>query len=342
MRTMRLFLYTGLVAAAVGWVKPAEANTYPVIVKGTVVMEDGTPPPFSVAIEKYCSNINGSAPGPITNKKGEWIWRLEIDAFATQACVFRASHAGYTSTALDASGLNTTSHDTTISLPPLIISESIPDAYAIVVSTSKIPGKAKSDFNQAMKSLDVPNFDKASRELQAAVDAAPKFAEGWHALGVVSERLKEPQKARDAYEHAIAADDKMLQAYVALTRLCLKTKDWQGAAKTADALIQADKKRLYPEVYVHQAVAQYELKNLDAALASAQEAVRLDPRHKNPRSEYVLGRILEAKGDSAGAKEHFAKYLELDSGAADIQAVRAHIANLGQTADSSEPELEPL
>ena len=47
-------------------------------------------------------------------------------------------------------------------------------------------------------------------------------------------------EARDAYEHAIEADPKMFAAYVTLTRLCLKTKDWAGAAKAADDLIKVD------------------------------------------------------------------------------------------------------
>ena len=112
-----------------------------------------------------------------------------------------------------------------------------------------------------MKALDNNNFPEAATQMQAAVLAAPKFAIGWHALGVVHERLEKLTEARDAYEHAIDADPKMLAAYVTLTRLALKTKDWQGAAKAADALIKVDSKKTYPEIYLHQAVARYALKD---------------------------------------------------------------------------------
>jgi hypothetical protein len=72
------------------------------------------------------------------------------------------------------------------------------------------------------------------------------------------------------------------------------------AYRTADALIKADPTRTYTETYLHRAVALNGLKDLDGALTSVKEALKLDPQHKRLREEYVLGRILEAKGDAAG------------------------------------------
>jgi hypothetical protein len=53
-------------------------DTYAIIVTGAVTMEDGSPPPFIVGIERVCSDPHGDAPGPITNKKGEWVWRMQF------------------------------------------------------------------------------------------------------------------------------------------------------------------------------------------------------------------------------------------------------------------------
>ena len=190
-----------------------------------------------------------------------------------------------------------------------------------------------------MKALDTSNFSEAATQMQAAVAAAPKFAVGWHALGVVQERQQKLAEARVAYEHAIEADPKMFVAYITLARLCLKTKDWQGAAKASDMLIKADSKKTVPEIYLHQAVARYGLKDLDGAAVSAQEAIQ----RKIPRAEYVLGRILEAKGDAAGAREHMSKYLDMDKNAPDAELIRMHLQNVGKPdAAHDEPELEVL
>jgi len=332
---MRVFLGTCLVASLLSSVQPVAAEVYPLIVKGKVTMPDGSPPPFSVGIERVCSDIQGSAPGPVTDKKGEYIWRMNVDPLNTRACFIRATHAGYTSSDIDISGLDGLT-TTVTTLEALVITGRVTDPYAIVSSESNTPSKASAPWKAAMKALDANNIPEAATKMQAAVQAAPKFAVGWHALGVVQERLEKLADARVDYEHAIEADPKMLPAYVTLTRLELKTKDWEGAAKTADAEIKADQKKAFPEIYLHQAVARYALKDYDGAATSVQEALK----NKIPRAEYVFGRILEAKGDAAGAREHIAKYLDLDKNTPDAELIRTHLEMIGKPeAQKPEPEL---
>jgi hypothetical protein len=321
-------------------VQRASAEVYPLIVKGKVTMPDGSPPPFTVGIERVCSDLQGSAPGPITDKKGEYTWRMDVDPLRTRACFIRATHTGYTSTTVDVSGLDGSTHTTT-TLDTLVITNGrTVDPYAIISNDSNMPSRASAPWKAAMKALDNRNDAEAATQMQAAVAAAPKFAIGWHALGVVEEKqLQKLSEARDAYEHAIQADPKMLAPYLALARLCIKTKDWQCAAKSVDALIKLDTKKTVTEVYLHQAVARYGLKDLDGAAASAQQAIQL----KFARAEYVLGRILEAKGDAAGAREHISKYLEMDKNTPDADVIQAHLQNIGKPeASALEADLEVL
>jgi Tfp pilus assembly protein PilF len=320
---------------------PANADVYKIILHGKVVMPDGSAPPVIVAIERICSDSAGSAPGPVTNEKGEFIWQMEIDPLESRDCRVRASHTGYTSTSVEVSGLDTTR--TALDLPPITISAAVADASAIIVADSGIPGRARKDWDAAMKALDVPDMAEAGRRLEAVVAESPKFSQAWHGLGVVDERLRKQAEARAAYEHAIESDPKLLPAYVMLARLSIKMKDWQGAEKAADSLIKVDPKHHYPEVYLHLAVARYGLKDLSGAEESVQEAIRLDATHNRPRAEYVLGRILEAKGDVNGAKEHMAKYLQLDPAPADVDLVKQHIERIGKpSASDVDPDLEPL
>jgi tetratricopeptide (TPR) repeat protein len=265
---------------------------------------------------------------------------MKIDPFRPRACVLRATHAGYTSSSVDVSGINTTSRATTATLPAVVISPTTADPYRIEANESNMPGKAKAPFHAAMKALDANNFTEAGKQLEAAVAAAPKFAQGWHALGILDEkRLDRFQDAKAAYQHAIEADPKLLTAYVTLTHVCLKTKDWQTASQTADALIKADPRHAFPEIYLHRAVALYGLKDLAGAESSVQEAIKLDPQHKRPREEYVLGRILEAKGDTKGAAEHMATYLGMDPGTPDSSVIKSHLENMGKP-NAPEAELE--
>ncbi len=340
MKITRVFLSALAIACFICFIKPAAGENYPLIIRGKVLMPNGSPPPFTVGIERVCSDQVGSAPGPLTNKKGEFLWRMDVDPMRTRSCVLRATHAGYTSTAIDISALNGYL-STTIDLEPIIINSLTDDPYAIIISESDMPFRARSATKAAMKALDEPNYAEAANQFQTAVEKEPKFALGWHALGVLLERKDSLKDAREAYEHAIQSNPRFLAPYMTLVRLCIKTQDWECTTKTADALIKADKKHNYVDIHLHRAVAQYKLNNLDEALASVQEALRQDPNNMNPRSEYVYGRILEAKGDIEGARQHMSRYLELDKKAPDQEKIKQHIQNLGKPG-SPEPELEYL
>ncbi|HEV3330346.1 MAG TPA: tetratricopeptide repeat protein [Bryobacteraceae bacterium] len=341
MGSPRVTLSLCLVAVLFCFIQPAAGDVYPIIIHGKVTMADGSPPPFTAGIERACSDLMGSAPGPTTNKKGEFLWRMDVDPLAVRACVLRATHQGYISTSIDISALDTTK--TEAFLPPLVLSVPSADPAVIHVSEENVPLRAKSSFEAAMKALDKPDYADAASKLEAAVKNSAKFAEGWHALGVVDEQLGKTADARAAYEHAVESDPKFFRAYVMLARVCIKTSNWACAAKTADDLLKADKKQTYPEIYLHQAVARYGMKDLNGAEMSIQEAIRLDPGHRKPREEYVLGRILEAKGDVIGAREHMKKYLELEPAPLDVDQVKTHLENVGKPeAGVVDPSLEVL
>src|SRR5690349_3968298 len=76
-------------------------DTYTIIMDGKVVMPDGTPPPKTVGIERVCSDVNGSAPGPITDKKGHYTWTQQLNPAAQRACYLQATLPGFVSTRFD-------------------------------------------------------------------------------------------------------------------------------------------------------------------------------------------------------------------------------------------------
>ena len=333
-----MFSVRSVVAGLVLLAALSLADTYQLILQGKVQMNDGSAPPATVSIERICSDSQGSAPGPITNKKGEYVWRMEVDPMKTRACFLRAHLDGYVSTQIDISALNSYSNP---KLEPLVLTATSGDPTVIAVPESAVPAKAHSAWKAAMKAVDAGNMPEAAGRLQDAVNAAPKFSGGWHALGLVNGMQQKTKEAREAYEHAVSADPKNLPAYVMLARMCVRMKDWQCVANSSDALLKADVKRAYWEIYLHQAVARYQLKDLAGAESSVQETLKRDQAHKMPRAEYVLGRILEAKGDLNGAREHMTSYLKLDPNAADSTIVRGHLENLGKPeASAVEPDLE--
>jgi len=329
-------------AAAFCAVPKVRADVYSVIIVGKVVMPDGSPPGFTVSVERECSDFS-MGNGPLTDKKGVWIWRLDIDVYEQRACVIRAHHDGYVSTEIDGSNINSHYLDKTVHVPDIMLMPKIPDPYTIHMNGDNFPPKAKGPFDRAIKALDAHDYDTAVVEFKGAVGVSPKFAEGWHALGVVYDKTNRPELAREAFTKAIEVNPRLLTAYVTLTRSCLQLKDWKCALDTSDRLIRLDLKRLYTEIYLHRAVARFQLKDLAGAEEDVNESIRLDPQHKRPREEYVLGRILEEKGDVEGARTHMIKYLELEPTAQDAEQVQSHMFVLGKPeAKDIVPALELL
>src|SRR5215831_20955047 len=112
----------GLVALA----STSLSETYPLIVRGKVTMKDGAPPPKPVGIQRICTDIQGSAPGPLTGKNGDYLWRMDVDPMRTRRCWLQAELSGYVSTRIEISNLNGYT-STSVDLPPIILGPAIPD-----------------------------------------------------------------------------------------------------------------------------------------------------------------------------------------------------------------------
>jgi Flp pilus assembly protein TadD len=339
MPSPRILTAIWLVTSLTPMVKPVSATSYEVIIRGKVTMQDGSPPPAGVEIQRECSDGNGSTPGPAANKKGEYIWRLDNDTTYTRTCRIEAALSGYSSTSVDISGLMGFVSKT-VDLPPLLLSIRS-DPRVINSTDTDVPGAAHAAWKLAMKAVESGNTAEVAKQLRLAVAAAPKFARGWHTLGIAYENDEMVAEAKDAYLRATDADPRMLVSWVTLSRIDVLAKDWQGAARAADTALKLDSKHVYPEVYLHQAVARFEMNDLPGAESSANEALRRDPKERKFRGEFVLGRILAAKGDAAGARTHISKYLALNPTPPDIELIKGYLDAIGKPeADALKPDLE--
>ncbi len=328
-----------LLAGALLWTRPAAADQRPIIFHGKVEMWDGTPPPKSVALERTCSALLDNIPGPLTNKEGFYTWRLEVDPFNTRRCYIRASMKGYTSTEVEISQLNgllsTTKDLETIKLFP---KESGMNPRNVDIST-KAPKKARDDWQAAIEALNAGSPPDFLSHVRASVAAEPEFVEGWHTLGIALENQGQPEEARAAYQKAHELDPKFLPSYVPLGEFALRAGEWQTALALGEELAKQDKKRVFPDAYLFMAVAQFEMKDLDSAEKNALEALNPKKDTKALRAEYVLGRIYLAKGDTAAAKEHIERYLQLKPNAPDAALIQASLDTLGQFSSTPAPSL---
>jgi VWFA-related protein len=326
---MRLHLCLIAAAALAGGAFAQLTGWTTIFLHGKVTMEDGSPPPKMVVLERWCSDATAPDNVAYTDKNGQFTWKMEFDINAEHRCNLRAVLAPYQSTQYTIPDMNAFSDP---NLPPLVLSArgSTPQTDIFDPGT-RVPANAQAAWNRAQAAARAGRWAEAERALSAVVAAAPQFARGWYTVAIVLEHENKPAEAWKDYKAAMDADPKLLAAYVSRGRLSVEVKDWEDAAQVSGELIKRDGQGAYPEARLIQAMARYQLKDLDGSVASATEAIRLDTKHKLPVIEYVMGLSLAAKGDYDSARQHLNRYLELMPRSANTEGLKAFIDGLGKT-----------
>jgi len=333
-------LNPGLLVAALALAAPGMAHADLVVFHGKVVMEDGAIPGRVVGIQRTCDGMDHPIREAIASPKtGLYIVRLDVSDFGgvfsggvansgLLPCVLEATAQGFASSKIDLTDRRTTMNP---QLPDIVLRPVAPGALLNLDHGPGVPRAASRPWAQALKAMNVQNWAAAETPLHSVVENAPAFAPGWTALGAVCGHLAKPEEARKALERAIELDPKPLAPYLLLGEAEMDLKDWDAAARTSAALIQADSKRQYLDAYIQNAVAHYQAKDFDGALARINETIKLDKRREYPRAEYILGVILEARHEYDAAAEHMRAYLREHPRAKDAASVAERLANLGKS-----------
>ncbi len=352
----------------------------PIFLSGKVVLEDGTPPPDSVVIERVC---NGTPrPEGYTDSKGRFSIQLGRDShMVTDAsvgseaaglgrdtgmggggfggmqsagsrdpfggmserdligCEVRASLPGYRSDVVMLSGRRMFDNPDV----GTIVLRRMGNVEGSTVSITNLnaPKDAKKAYENGRKEIGKKKWANAQKQLEKAVQIYPEYASAWFELGRSFEQQDKVAEARDAYQKALAADAKFINPYLQLAGLAARENKWQEVADTTDRVNKLNPFD-FPAAYFYNAIAQYNLQNLDAAEKSAQEAVKLDTQRRFPKSNHLLGIILAQKGDLAGASKHLKSYLSmLAPGAGETDLVKKQIAEVERLMGAAAPASAP-
>ena len=321
-----------------GLLIPGLVSADQVIYRGKVTLEDGSPPGRLVTVQRVCDGLDHAIrEGTASAKTGEYFVRLEInyfggsfsssDSLSLLPCHLEASATGFASTWLDLTDYKMTSNPR---LPPIILTPATKGNALGVNLDVGVPHAASRSWDSSIKQITARDWAAAEDSLRAVTRAAPKFAPAWAMLGTVCANLARPEDSRQALQRAIELDPKPLGPYMMLAHTLIDLKDWQGASATAKKLMASDTKHVFVEANLVNAVALYQLHDLDGSFAQINEAIRLDKQHELTRAEYVLGVILEARHEYAAAGEHLRNYVQQHPRAKDVATVTDRIANLGK------------
>jgi tetratricopeptide (TPR) repeat protein len=207
--------------------------------------------------------------------------------------------------------------------------------------------------------------EEALADFDKVVKLNPRFARGFHMRGVVQDELGAPDKALADLDHAIELDARNWTFYFGRAAVMRGKNDLDGAlidlATAADlepqeskvillrALINADKGDYgvaradinkvisaghdRAAAYYARAAVAYREQRFDAATADLDRTLALSESFAAAHS--LMGRILEARGDTAGAKARYRQAAGLSPDSLDARAAqktaRERLQALGDT-----------
>jgi len=333
----------------------------PIFLSGKVVLDDGSPPPDSVVIERVCNGV--PRPEGYTDSKGRFSIQLGqashvmADASVSSAdpgfgpmggrttqggfggfgtsrgvserdlmgCELRASLPGYRSELVNLAGRRIMDNPDV----GTIILRRLGNVEGLTTSATTLlaPKDARKAYEKGREEARKQKWDKAQKELEKAVQLYPKYAVAWYELGRVHETQKKPIPARDAYAKALAADGKYVNPYLQIALLDAREQKWQEVADTTHRVLQLNPFD-FPAAYFYNSVANFNLRKLEEAEKSAREALKLDPQHRIPKVSHLLGVILAQQNELEEAVQHMRNYLEHSPEAADGETVKEQIAEM--------------
>lgn len=177
-----------------------------------------------------------------------------------------------------------------------------------LIAAGAVTNPAVALFNEAANFFNLGDYEAAQAKFEEAAAADPTLAAPHSALARLWLVQKEYAKAQAAAEKALGLDAKEAKALLVLWEAARSQGDEAKAADALARLRQSDPKGAAEALYVLGAQA-FDAGRADEAAKVLADAVQLDPTH--PRARYRLGMALINTGDSAGAKIHLTKFVEL-------------------------------
>jgi tetratricopeptide (TPR) repeat protein len=304
-------------------------------VSGRVAIDDGSPVPVGIAIQKLCSTVAQTVAW--TDPKGNFSFQWGN----TSAVALDASQSGgRTSSGVlgtlqgaigPSSNASSMGNSAGLNAGPsgaVLHCELRASLAGFRSDTISMMGRRPTDNpDLGLIVLHRVGSGESGSTVSAAHLAVPKAAADQFRKAMKAEHAGDKHGAAKSFERATALYPAYAEAWMELGLLKGRDKEWADSARCLDEGLKLNPDA-YPQAWYADAMAHYYLNEFDPAERSAREAVRLDPAGRNLRAGYVLGMILAQKHDYKNAAAQLRTYLEKAPNAPDAVQVKAQLAEI--------------
>jgi tetratricopeptide (TPR) repeat protein len=172
------------------------------------------------------------------------------------------------------------------------------------ITTSSL--EAMKAYSTAMKYEDENKFDEAIKEYLLAVEYDPDFGQAFGNLGILYQNLGQTEKAKNAYEKALARMDRMTEneKMTIRSKYYLFVRNYDGAIESFSEYLKIDPKSSW--ALGNLALAYFYARNMSQAVEIEKQALELYPT--NTTGRYNLAWYLMGAGDFEAAEKE-ARYV---------------------------------
>jgi Tetratricopeptide repeat len=261
---------------------------------------------------------SGLAVGPVPEQNPGWV-----------GCSLHAQAPGYTSSRIMMAGLPSSGllNVGRIVLHPYGQAGSGP-AWGngmVTITQINVPQNALQEFKKGVKEELDGRPRQAVVHLQRAIAHFPNYALAWAELGKVQQNLGQTVEACHSFQQAINADPSLIEAARGLAFIDVQARQWGALLDTTNRILQIYPSQ-YPEFWLLNSAAYFNLGRLYGAERSILRGIQLDSKHQIPQMEYLCGRVLGAEGQYQNAVMHIKNYLKLAPHAPDAGLAQHYVA----------------
>jgi predicted Zn-dependent protease len=200
-------------------------------------------------------------------------------------------------------------------------------AGTVGVGDLQVPEKTQREYEDGCAALRKRKMAAAEEHLRKAVNQYAKYSAAWVLLGQVLLAQQKTEEARDACAKPLTSGSNYLRAYLCLTDISSRLKNWDEVLKLSTRALEIDPTS-DAAAYAYNATANLNLHRLPEAETSALKALEIDRNSTEPRLHYLLAQIYEAKRDRANEVAQLREYLKYSTDPKDTAMVKNYLAEL--------------
>lgn len=205
------------------------------------------------------------------------------------------------------------------------------EGQTVALEMLRLPERAVRHYQRALEALGRYDAETARRELERAVELAPRFAAAWNQLGTVAYQTGRREEAEKFFREALRHEPTAYSPLVNLGGVLVNLGRFEEAREVNHEAVRRQPEDALARVQL--GAACWALGEAGEAIEHLREAIRLDPDHFSA-PQLLLAEIYAARSEREAAAQLLEDFLKRRHGKPEAARARQRLEELRRNAPS--------